>query len=133
MTETEAKWIERVEQWRAGGKSAEEYAQGRGFEASTLRYWASRLKTKPPQGTIPPTSSVVAAETSAEPTRRDALRIVRIRRSKVSVPTEAVRPRPANLANAAVWIAIGAARIEVRRGFDRGLLLDVVDALGGRR
>ena len=43
MTETESKWTERVREWRAGGLSAPEYAQGRGFEASTLRWWASRL------------------------------------------------------------------------------------------
>jgi hypothetical protein len=28
-------------------------------------------------------------------------------------------------------IRIGAARVEVRRGFDRGLLREVVEALGG--
>ena len=30
-------------------------------------------------------------------------------------------------------VAVGAAHIEVRDGFDRALLRDVVDALGGRR
>ena len=30
-------------------------------------------------------------------------------------------------------VAVGAARIEVRAGFDRGLLRDVLDALGGVR
>jgi len=30
-------------------------------------------------------------------------------------------------------VAVGAARIEVRAGFDRGLLRDVLDALGGER
>lgn len=129
MTETEAKWTERVEQWRASEKSAEEYAQGRGFEASTLRYWASRLKTKPPQGPMPPASSVA----TAEPKHRDGVRVVRIRRSKASVPVAAAISHAADVANAAVWIAIGAARIEVRPGFDRRLLLDVVDALGGGR
>ena len=44
MTETEAKWSERVREWRAGGKSAEEFAEGRGFKGSTLRYWASSLR-----------------------------------------------------------------------------------------
>jgi len=44
MTETEAKWAARVLEWRESGKAAEEFAEGRGFEASTLRFWASRLK-----------------------------------------------------------------------------------------
>lgn len=42
MTETQKMW-ERVRDWRAGGKSAEEYAEGREFKASTLRYRASHL------------------------------------------------------------------------------------------
>jgi hypothetical protein len=44
MNETEAKWAERVLEWRESGQAAEEFAEGRGFEASTLRFWASRLK-----------------------------------------------------------------------------------------
>lgn len=131
MTETEAKWSERVGQWRESGKSGEEFAQGRGFEASTLRYWASRLRTKPPTVTTSSTSLVSAGGTSVEPKRRDALRIVRVRRSKTS--SAPVATALADSANPAVWIAVGAARIEVRPGFDRRLLLDVVDALGGRR
>ena len=45
MTSTEAKWAERVREWRASGKTAEEFAAGFEYEVSTLRYWASRLKT----------------------------------------------------------------------------------------
>jgi hypothetical protein len=37
MTETQEKWVERIREWRASGQTAREYAQGRGFEASTLR------------------------------------------------------------------------------------------------
>ncbi len=44
MTKTEAMWSERVRGWRASGRTATEFAVGAGFEASTLRYWASRLK-----------------------------------------------------------------------------------------
>ena len=40
--------------------------EGQGFEASTLRYWASRLKSKKAAGTA--TASVVApAVSSGEP------------------------------------------------------------------
>jgi hypothetical protein len=38
------KWAERVSERRQRGKSAEEFAESRGFEGSTLRYWSSRLK-----------------------------------------------------------------------------------------
>jgi hypothetical protein len=43
MTETEAKWAERVGQWKSSGRSADDYAKGQGFEGSTLRLWSSRL------------------------------------------------------------------------------------------
>lgn len=36
-------WAKRVAEWRASGRKAEEFAAGRGFTASTLRWWASRL------------------------------------------------------------------------------------------
>jgi hypothetical protein len=45
MTSTQEKWSERVHDWRASGKTAEEFAAAFEFEASTSRYWASRLKT----------------------------------------------------------------------------------------
>jgi hypothetical protein len=37
MTETEAKWTERLPERKASGKSFEEFAKGREFKASTLR------------------------------------------------------------------------------------------------
>jgi hypothetical protein len=40
---TEAKWAERVQGWRESGESAEEFARSRGFAASTLHGWSSRL------------------------------------------------------------------------------------------
>jgi len=36
-------WTKRVEAWRASGETAEVFAQGKGFEGSTLRWWSSRL------------------------------------------------------------------------------------------
>jgi hypothetical protein len=41
--ETETKWIERVRGWEASGQSASEFARGKGFSDSGLRYWKSRL------------------------------------------------------------------------------------------
>jgi hypothetical protein len=105
MTETEAKWAARIAQWRASGKSAPEFAQGQGFESSTLRYWASRLKRLP--------------EPPAKPAPR--VRMLRVRRT----------PRPA-VAEPMI-VAIGAARVEVRSGFDRALLREVVEALATER
>ena len=36
MIETETKWSERVREWRASGRTAKEYAEGREFKAHPL-------------------------------------------------------------------------------------------------
>jgi hypothetical protein len=41
--QTEATWQGRVRAWREEGVTAEEFASGKPFAASTLRYWSSRL------------------------------------------------------------------------------------------
>jgi hypothetical protein len=40
---TEKMWATRVEAWRASGDTSEAFAQGKGYEGSTLRWWSSRL------------------------------------------------------------------------------------------
>ena len=112
MIATRAKWAERVRSWRASGKTAEEFAAGLDFEASTLRYWASRLKTEGTGGAKAP--SIV--------------RVVRRRRRPASRVREAEVPMPLS-----VDVVVGAARIVVRSGFDAELLRQVVAALGSVR
>jgi hypothetical protein len=99
MTETERAWSARVREWRASGLSAPEYARGLGFAASTLQWWASRLRrvTRSDRGTV---------------------RMARV-----------VAPRAA----APLTVRVGLAQVEVGIGFDRTLLREVVDALGGSR
>ena len=106
MTPTAAKWGERVRDWRASGKTAEAFAAGRDFEATTLRYWASRLKTE-------------AASTSSPPLAR----VVRVRSQE---------PRQ-DAAGSELEVLVGGARIVVRRGFDAELLQRVAVALGAAR
>jgi hypothetical protein len=43
MADTRTIWKQRVASWRASGESAERFAIGRGFAASTLKWWASKL------------------------------------------------------------------------------------------
>jgi hypothetical protein len=105
MTETETKWSERVRDWRAGGKSAEEFSEGQGFKASTLRFWASQLRRKTPAD-------------KERPAPVPAVRIARVVRRHADPSME---------------IAVGRARIVVRAGFDAGLLRKVIDALGGEQ
>ena len=42
-TTTEEIWAKRVAAWRASGETADVFAQDKGFEGSTLRWWSSRL------------------------------------------------------------------------------------------
>ena len=103
MTETQTKWSERVREWRASGKSAEEFAEGRGFKGSTLRFWASSLR------------NLESEPRAASQGRVRLLRVVR-------------KPSPPD---SAIEVAVGGARVVVRPGFDAALLRQLVEALGG--
>jgi transposase len=47
---TETIWAKRVTEWRASGETANAFAQGKGYEGSTLRWWSSRLtRTQQPR------------------------------------------------------------------------------------
>jgi len=104
MTETETKWAERVREWRASDQTLEEFARGREYRPSTIRYWASELRKTQ--------------------TRRDAASAVSAVRI---VPVKTVGAAQARVA---LTVVVGAARIEVGANFDRELLLDVVRVLG---
>jgi hypothetical protein len=109
MTATQTKWAERVQAWRASGKTAEEYASAFEFQASTLRYWASRLKTA-----------------SAE---KPSAMVRVVRRATSALVAESA----GSDVQSEVEVAVGGARILVRRGFDAELLRQVAAALGGAR
>jgi hypothetical protein len=100
MTETQAKWAARVEDWKGSGQSARTFAQGKGFAAANLHYWSSRLRREPP---APP--------------------------SKGAVPMiQVVANAHETLTNKLV-VQVGAVRIVVAQGFDRELLRQVIGAL----
>jgi transposase-like protein len=102
MTETESKWTERVRQWRESGQTASDFSQGKGFEPSTLRFWASQLRHRVP---------------SPDP---GAPRMLRVRRMR-----EPPSPEP-------LVVRVGEACIEVRAGFDAVLLRAVAASLAGK-
>lgn len=106
MTATESKWRERVGEWKASGQTAKEFAVGRDFKPSTLVYWASCLR----RGRV-----AVHSEKSGP----------RVRMARV-VPSS-------SRAEDSIVVAVGAARVTVRSGFDEALLRQVVKALGVER
>ena len=99
-------WARRVEAWRASGKRAEEFSRREGYAATTLRWWASKLKH----------------ETPAAPEVRLA-RVIR---------TGAATPAPSLASPAAtIVVEVGAmgARVAVASGADRETLAMVLDVL----
>ena len=121
--ETEAKWVERIREWRASGLSAEEFATSKGYKASTLCWAASLLR---PAGKVPAATMPSSGETHslARPTGR-------ARSSSKTPRFLPVRTRTGGTVAAEMVIEIGAARIRVRHGFDVSLLGELVRALGG--
>lgn len=107
MTATQSKWADRVREWQASGRTAPDYARGRGFAASTLVWWSSRIRC----GAL---GDAVASTTSGSSIRM--ARVVRARRS-----------------SGTLRVTVGGTGIEVGPGFDPGLLREVVEALGGAR
>lgn len=121
--ETEAKWVERIREWRASGLSAENFARTKGYKASTLCWAASQVRR----------SAELAAPTS--PRSGEAQGGGRAER-QTPLSSKAprflpVRPRAAEMTVAEMVVEIGAARVRVLRGFDASLLGEVVRALGG--
>lgn len=98
---TREKWATQVREWRDSGLTAEAFADGKDFEASTLRSAESQLKR------------VKAKLTSTAP------RFLAVR----------VAPQPAG--GPEVVVEVGGARIRVGRGADLVLVVDVVRALQG--
>ncbi len=108
MTATQSKWSERVRDWRASGRSASDYAEGKDFAAATLVWWSSRLR-----------SETTGKEEAASAASDSQVRMARVVRT--------TRP------SSSLTVRVAGADIDVRAGFDRALLGEVVEALGGGR
>jgi hypothetical protein len=103
MRTSAAEWAERVRAWRESGSTAEEFAQAGGYRAKLLVWWGSELDRRSRRKT-PAKRKIVMARVRVSPAPQDALAVV-----------------------------VGDARVVVSRGFDAGLLRDVVAALGPSR
>jgi len=120
---TEAKWVERVGEWRASGLSAEDFVTGKEYRASTLR-WAASLLSGPGSGAGAEATASAGKPRSKVPSRRRPLVAEKTPRF---LPVRAVGVGPAL---GEIVIEIGSARVRVARGFDGSLLGEVVRALG---
>lgn len=108
-------WLDRIERWRASGERAELFSRREGYAASTLRWWASKLRHE--------------LATPASPSPRVQLaRVVRT----ASVPTTPSE-RPSVIA---LEVVDGRVRIGVEPGADPhtlAMVLEIVVAQGARR
>lgn len=118
MTETEKKWVDRVRQWKDSGQGAEEFASGQPYKASTLKWWATELRRRA-EGR----SRVSRPRSGGAPIRM--ARVVSRRGGRSMVQGQA--------AGNGLVVEVSGARISLTRGFDAGLLAEVVRALGGER
>jgi hypothetical protein len=92
--------------------------------AERVRAWRESGRTAPEFAERKGYSEKLLRWWGSELARRERRKPARVRLARlVRVPA----PRMP------LTIAVGAARIEIRAGFDRALLCDVVDALGGAR
>jgi hypothetical protein len=101
-------WTQRVDAWRASGERAESFSRHEGYAASTLRWWASKLKRE------------LAAPAPPE------VRLARVVRTEAPVATS---PPPHGHAITLEVVATGV-RIGVEAGADRATLAMVLDVLG---
>lgn len=112
MTKTDAKWLERIRQWKESGKTAEEFAVGQPFKASTLKWRAAELRRAAEGG----------RRYGKGPAVDGPIRLARV------VPVPRLRDKAA-VPSSGVAVEISGARIALSRGFDAALLVEVLRAL----
>lgn len=108
-------WLDRIERWRASGERAELFSQREGYAASTLRWWASKLRH----------------ELAAPVPSRPSVQLARVVRTMSRPTTTSEAPSAI-----AVEVVDRRVRIAVEPGADPrtlAMVLEVVVARGGLR
>lgn len=110
MTKTDEKWVERIREWQESGKTAEAFALGKPYKASTLK-WRAAIQRR------------LAKDRSQDDRASAPIRMVRVvssARAKLIAPS------------GGLVVEVSGARISLSRGFDAELFADVVQALAVR-
>lgn len=103
-------WVERVAAWRASGERAEAFSRRGGYAASTLRWWASKLKRE------------MAAPAVTAPAAVQLARVVR---------TPAVTHAEARERAIVLEVVDAGVRIAIEPGADRRTLAMVLEVVRG--
>jgi hypothetical protein len=112
MSETRAKWVERLREWQDSAQTAEEFAAGKPFKASTLKWWRTQLRRR--AGATGPTRARAKPIPMAQVVRR------------VGTGVLATSAAQGN----GMVVEVSDARIIIGRDSDMELLAKVVRALG---
>jgi hypothetical protein len=102
MTATEAKWTERVREWKASGKALHEFAAGQSYKASSLGWWAWQLRKRASKGGA----------------AGKGIRLAQV-----------VRRAPPQKESSPMVLEVAGTRIAIQHGFDAELLGRVVRTL----
>ncbi len=125
-TGTREKWAERIREWRASGLSAKQFASGKDYGASGLRWAVLQLEGRKKRGARVGSDS---QPRSAHGQRRaDSASSAPLVRAPRFMPVRVQRLEPVVTE---MVVEVGGARIGVSRGVDIALLGDVVRALQG--
>jgi hypothetical protein len=73
MTDNEAVWAERVEEFQRSGQTAAAFVVGRGYRVSALKYWERKLATGPQRALS--LARVVRPGTVVSPTADGAIEV----------------------------------------------------------
>ena len=117
-----ATWRKRVEEWRASGLKAKDFAEKCGLSVHQLCNWAAAFRKKEGARVVGPEPTMVPSRAlAAEAARTDSVRLARL----VRVPA-----RDAGGQSLPLSVEFSEVRIVLPDGFDRStfaLLLDVIE------
>ena len=118
-----ATWRGRVEEWRAGGLKAKEFAEARGLSVHQLWNWAAKFRKENRAKAGAPRPTMVPSTPAVDATKAGGVRLARV----VRVPRDsAVQSPPLSVEFLEV-------RIVVPDGFDRSTFALVLDAIERRK
>lgn len=119
-----ATWRKRVEEWRASGLKAKEFAESRGLSVHQLWNWAATFRKKEGTKAVGPEAMVSSAARAAEGARADSVRLARL----VRVPARDAGGQPLPLS-----VEFSEVRIVLPDGFDHSTFAVLLDAIERRK
>jgi transposase len=120
-----ATWRKRVEEWRASGLKAKEFAESRGLPVHQLWNWAARFRKQEQTKVVEPEATMVPSTSpAAEAAKTDRVRLARVVRMPV---------RDSSVQSPPLSVEFSEVRIVVPDGFDRSTFAMVLDAIEHRK